>query len=47
MSDFLAGAHDIDKHFFDAPLCENIPVLLGLLGVWFLTFMGYECGWCV
>jgi len=43
MSDFLAGAHDIDEHFFDAPLRENIPVLLGLLGVWNSTFMGYEC----
>jgi len=41
MSQFLDGAHDIDDHFFDAPLRDNIPVLLGLLGVWNSTFMGY------
>jgi glucose-6-phosphate isomerase len=39
---FLDGAHDIDEHFFDAPLGGNIPVLLGLLGVWNSTFMGYH-----
>eukprot|EP00560_Eucampia_antarctica_P000082 CAMPEP_0197831860 /NCGR_PEP_ID=MMETSP1437-20131217/12494_1 /TAXON_ID=49252 ORGANISM="Eucampia antarctica, Strain CCMP1452" /NCGR_SAMPLE_ID=MMETSP1437 /ASSEMBLY_ACC=CAM_ASM_001096 /LENGTH=564 /DNA_ID=CAMNT_0043434967 /DNA_START=186 /DNA_END=1880 /DNA_ORIENTATION=+ len=42
MSDFLDGAHDIDEHFYEAPLRENIPVILGLLGVWNSTFMGYE-----
>mmetsp|Transcript_23634 Transcript_23634/g.26956 ORF Transcript_23634/g.26956 Transcript_23634/m.26956 type:complete len:606 (+) Transcript_23634:57-1874(+) len=42
MSTFLDGAHDIDEHFFTAPLRENIPVLLGLIGVWNSTFMGYE-----
>lgn len=42
MSRFLDGAHDIDEHFFDAPLRENIPVILGLLGVWNGTFLGYE-----
>lgn len=41
MSNFLDGAHDMDEHFFDAPLRENIPVLLGLLGVWNSTFLGY------
>jgi len=43
MSDFLAGAHDMDEHYFETPLRENIPVLLGLLGVWNSTFLGYEC----
>lgn len=43
MSSFLDGAHDMDEHFFTAPLRENIPVLLGLLGVWCSTFLGYEC----
>ena len=38
----LDGAHDIDEHFFDAPLGGNIPVLLGLLGIWNSTFMGYH-----
>jgi glucose-6-phosphate isomerase len=42
VSEFLAGAHDMDEHFFNAPLRDNIPVLLGLLGVWNSTFMGYS-----
>jgi glucose-6-phosphate isomerase len=41
MDSFLRGAHDVDEHFFHAPLRDNIPVLLGLLGVWNSTFMGY------
>jgi glucose-6-phosphate isomerase len=41
MTEFLNGAHDMDEHFFNAPLRDNIPVLLGLLGVWNSTFMGY------
>ncbi|SER16254.1 glucose-6-phosphate isomerase [Faunimonas pinastri] len=32
---FLAGAHLMDEHFRTAPLAENIPVLMGLLGVWY------------
>lgn len=42
MEEFLNGAHDMDEHFFKAPLRDNIPVLLGLLGVWNSTFMGYS-----
>jgi len=42
MSSFLSGAHDIDEHFFDAPVRENIPIILGLLGVWNSTFLGYS-----
>lgn len=42
MEEFLAGAHDIDEHFFNAPLRDNIPVILGLLGVWNSTFLGYS-----
>eukprot|EP00559_Dactyliosolen_fragilissimus_P009841 CAMPEP_0184855686 /NCGR_PEP_ID=MMETSP0580-20130426/841_1 /TAXON_ID=1118495 /ORGANISM="Dactyliosolen fragilissimus" /LENGTH=573 /DNA_ID=CAMNT_0027350251 /DNA_START=151 /DNA_END=1872 /DNA_ORIENTATION=+ len=42
LSSFLDGAHDMDEHFFNAPLRENIPVLLGLLGVWNSTFLNYE-----
>jgi len=34
----LNGAHDIDNHFQDAPLNENIPVILALLGVWYINF---------
>jgi glucose-6-phosphate isomerase len=32
---FLAGARAMDEHFRDAPLLENMPVLMGLLGVWY------------
>ena len=31
----------MDVHFFNAPLHANIPVLMGLLGVWNLSFLGY------
>jgi glucose-6-phosphate isomerase len=41
MKDFLAGAHAVDEHFFNAPPRDNIPVILGLLGVWNSTFLGY------
>jgi glucose-6-phosphate isomerase len=33
-SDFLAGAHAMDQHFRSAPLEENMPVLLALVGFW-------------
>ncbi len=38
--DLLSGAHDMDEHFNNAPLEENIPVILGLLGVWYNNFFG-------
>lgn len=34
VNDFLAGCAAMDKHFFETPLRSNLPVLLGLLGVW-------------
>ena len=34
----LAGAHAMDRHFATAPLARNIPVLLGLLDVWYRNF---------
>ena len=34
----LAGAYEIDQHFRCAPLSENMPVLLGLLGIWYNNF---------
>lgn len=39
---FLAGARSIDKHFLNAPIERNIPALLGLLGVWNMSFLGYK-----
>ena len=34
----LDGAHQMDKHFLDAKFSENLPVLLGLVGVWNVNF---------
>jgi len=34
----LSGAHRMDQHFKNAPLEENIPVMMGLLGVWYNNF---------
>ncbi len=36
----LAGAHAMDNHFRRAPLEKNLPVILGLLGVWYRNFLG-------
>lgn len=36
----LKGAFDIDTHFQTAEFSENIPVLMGLLGVWYRNFFG-------
>ncbi|SEL79269.1 glucose-6-phosphate isomerase [Atopomonas hussainii] len=41
MSNFkelLSGAYCMDEHFASAPLAENMPVILGLLGVWYINF---------
>jgi len=38
----LAGFHEMDEHFRTAPLARNLPVLLGLLGVWYGDFFGAE-----
>ncbi|KAI7731282.1 hypothetical protein M8C21_002558 [Ambrosia artemisiifolia] len=38
---FLKGARSIDQHFHSAPFENNIPVLLGLLSVWNVSFLGY------
>jgi glucose-6-phosphate isomerase len=37
--EFLGGASEIDKHFTTAPFEKNLPVLMGLLGVWNRTFL--------
>ena len=37
----LAGAHAMDEHFAQAPLQSNLPVLLGLLDVWYRNFHGF------
>lgn len=38
----LAGGHDMDNHFRTAPLEENLPVILGLLGIWYNNFFGSQ-----
>lgn len=38
----LAGAHHMDVHFRVAPLEQNAPVILALLGVWYSNFFGAE-----
>ncbi|WP_457669999.1 glucose-6-phosphate isomerase [Thiolapillus sp.] len=36
----LAGAHEMDQHFCNAEFSANLPVILGLLGVWYRNFIG-------
>jgi len=38
--ELLAGAHAMDRHFREAPLERNLPVLMALLGVWNVNFLG-------
>jgi glucose-6-phosphate isomerase len=38
----LQGAHEMDEHFRTAPLDQNLPVTLALLGVWYNNFFGAE-----
>lgn len=38
---FLGGASSADQHFLNAPLEENIPVIMALLGVWYRNVMGF------
>jgi len=40
--ELLDGAHAADEHFRSAPLEENIPVIMALLGVWYVNFFGAE-----
>ncbi|WP_076366306.1 glucose-6-phosphate isomerase [Phaeovulum vinaykumarii] len=40
-NDFLAGAAAMDRHFREAPLQENLPVLLALVGIWHNQICGH------
>jgi glucose-6-phosphate isomerase len=40
--EMLAGFRSIDEHFLEAPFERNLPVLLGLIGVWYIDFFGAE-----
>lgn len=41
-ADFLAGFHAIDEHFATADPRSNVPLLMGLLNVWYVNFFGTE-----
>ncbi len=36
----LTGAKEMDQHFLTAPLEKNLPVMLGLIGIWQINFFG-------
>lgn len=38
--EMLRGAHDMDEHFRTAPMEQNMPVIMALLGVWYVNFFG-------
>ncbi|MGF1757453.1 glucose-6-phosphate isomerase [Photobacterium sagamiensis] len=40
--ELLDGAHAMDQHFAQAPLEENLPVILALIGIWYNNFHGAE-----
>jgi len=40
--EFLAGFHAVDEHMRTAPLEQNVPVLMGLLNVWYTNFLGAQ-----
>ena len=39
---FLNGAHALDQHFIDAPLADNLPVILALIGILNINFYNYQ-----
>ncbi len=41
-TELLGGFHDLDEHFRTAPLEQNLPVLMGLLAVWYVNFFGVQ-----
>ena len=40
--EMLSGFHEMDQHFRDAPFDQNLPVLMGLLSIWYSNFFGVE-----
>ena len=41
-ADMLKGGHAMDRHFATTPLARNLPVVMGLLGVWYRNFLGAQ-----
>ncbi|MFQ5645037.1 MAG: glucose-6-phosphate isomerase [Thiogranum sp.] len=40
--ELLAGAHQMDRHFRSAPLEQNMPVVMAMLGIWYRNFFGAD-----
>jgi glucose-6-phosphate isomerase len=40
--ELLAGANEMDEHFRSAPLERNLPVLMGMIGIWYRNFFGSQ-----
>ena len=40
--ELLQGAYEVDEHFQNSALVDNIPVIMGLLGIWYRDFMGAQ-----
>jgi glucose-6-phosphate isomerase len=40
--ELLSGAHLVDEHFRTAPFEQNIPIIMGLLGIWYNNFFGAQ-----
>ena len=38
----LEGANEMDEHFLNAPMKDNMPVIMALISVWNTTFLGYQ-----
>ncbi|MDQ4039972.1 MAG: glucose-6-phosphate isomerase, partial [Actinomycetota bacterium] len=41
-AEFLSGSHAVDEHFRTAPFPMNVPVLLGMVGVWNANVLGFD-----
>jgi glucose-6-phosphate isomerase len=39
----LLGAHEMDRHFKETKLEDNLPVILALVGIWYNDFYGQSC----
>ena len=40
--ELLSGAHEMDEHFRETPLDQNVPVILALIGIWYNNFFGAQ-----
>ena len=40
--ELLDGAYEMDRHFLEAPLEQNMPVIMALIGIWYINFLGAE-----